>query len=163
MTACLELIHQLAKTGITISLSGEHVVAKPTPKVTPAVVAQIRGVKPQLIQVLSGPINVCDRCEGPVVRDRTFDGYWNRICARCGCWHRGLRPDGSLAGDDPAHDNGTDSGDSLPVPEGPDSTSSAHGRPNNGDRVFGTTRPEAQPHVSANQAAGKVPTATMLF
>lgn len=89
MTTTLELLHDLHKAGIRLSVSGENLAAKPADAVTDDLAAMIRARKPQLLKILGGPTTPCEHCGGKVVRDRTHDDYWCRFCCSCGRWLRG--------------------------------------------------------------------------
>ncbi len=95
MTCRLEIISNLLKSGITIRLDGDQLVVKPASRLTDHLVARLRAAKPELISILAGPSAACPSCGGCVVRDRTFDGYQNRICIGCGRWLRCLPPGSS--------------------------------------------------------------------
>lgn len=88
MTANLDLLDTLRGHGIALTLKDGGLIAKPAANVTAQLVSMIRDRKPGLIGVLQGDVTRCEQCCGSVVRDRTFDGYWNRYCVNCGRWFR---------------------------------------------------------------------------
>lgn len=86
MTTPLELLHDLHRVGVRLTLADDDLIAKPTSRVTPELVDRIRVLKPDMMRILAGPSDACEHCGGDVVRDRTFDGYLNRLCLKCGRW-----------------------------------------------------------------------------
>jgi hypothetical protein len=88
MTATLDLLDTLRSHGITLTVKDDSLLAKPAANVNEQLVNRIRERKPRLIAILQGDVAACEHCCGSVVRDRTFDGYWNRFCVDCGRWFR---------------------------------------------------------------------------
>ena len=79
MTDRLELLSELIESRITIATVDGNVTPTPADKVTPEVVARVRNHKSGLLEILLGQSDICERCAGRVVRDKTFDGRSERM------------------------------------------------------------------------------------
>ena len=86
----------LQSAKVTVSLKGSSVAVSPSKNVTPALAEMIRANKAELVDMIDRGQDLpqCERCQGPQIAVRTFDGYENFECQQCGVCS-GCRPIGN--------------------------------------------------------------------
>ena len=87
-----DLLAELDQRGITIEAHGGRLRYSPRSAVTPDLLQRLMLYKGELLAIMTNAVDLgrCGQCREPLVGLRTFDGYLNRFCKRCGAWHRCL-------------------------------------------------------------------------
>lgn len=88
MTDRLELIHDLIGDGGRLIEDAGELYVEPADQLSAELVDRLRTAKTELKRILDEPAQPCPACGGRVARDRTCDGYVNRLCLQCGQWLR---------------------------------------------------------------------------
>jgi hypothetical protein len=86
----------LQSAKVFLSMRVEKLNVRPSANVTPELAQFIRTNKAELVDMLvrGQDLPLCDRCQGPQLAVRTFDGFENFECQQCGVCS-GCRPIGN--------------------------------------------------------------------
>ena len=79
------IFYEIQAAKVTLSMKGDKLNVLPSSNVAPALAEIIRANKTELVDMLSRSADLppCERCHGPQLAVRTFDGFENFECQAC--------------------------------------------------------------------------------